>query len=170
MCGVSELLVNAKPHNKIEDLFWKMKALVGPLDRDTVAKTCKRFRSRIEGCRQHWLCHFIEQLVFQYIPPIIFFTSIKSDDFQLRAGLFSKNIFKILEFSLPPYIYVNIIHASINFSAFMDLCLKNVRTSLDLWFANVSAFVDLKLKKYQCFMKTQGFIKTQRCRKKLPAS
>ncbi len=32
--GVSESKVNAKPHNKIEDLFQKMKALVvGSLDR-----------------------------------------------------------------------------------------------------------------------------------------
>jgi hypothetical protein len=40
VCGVSELLVNAKPHNKIEDLIQKMKALVGSLERDTVAKAC----------------------------------------------------------------------------------------------------------------------------------
>jgi hypothetical protein len=47
--GVSELKVNAKPHNRIQDLFQKMKVLVGFLDRDTMAKACKRFRSRIEA-------------------------------------------------------------------------------------------------------------------------
>jgi hypothetical protein len=49
VCGVSDLKVNAKPHNRIEDLFQKMKVLVGFLDRDTMAKACKRFRSRIEA-------------------------------------------------------------------------------------------------------------------------
>ncbi len=38
--GVSELQVTAKPHNKIEDLFQKMKEVKGSLDRDTKAKTC----------------------------------------------------------------------------------------------------------------------------------
>jgi hypothetical protein len=47
--AVSELQVNAKPHNKIEDLILNMKALVGSLDRDTVAKACQRFKSRIEA-------------------------------------------------------------------------------------------------------------------------
>ncbi len=47
--GVSELKVNAKLHNRIEDLFQKMKVLVGFLHRDTMAKAFKRFRSRIEA-------------------------------------------------------------------------------------------------------------------------
>ncbi len=38
--GVSELQVNAEPHNKIEDLIQKMKAVMGSLDRDTEAKAC----------------------------------------------------------------------------------------------------------------------------------
>jgi hypothetical protein len=38
--GVSELQVNAKPHNKIEDLIQKMKEVKGSLDRDTKVKTC----------------------------------------------------------------------------------------------------------------------------------
>jgi hypothetical protein len=38
--GVSELQVNAKPHDKIEDLIQRMKAVMGSLDRDTVAKAC----------------------------------------------------------------------------------------------------------------------------------
>jgi hypothetical protein len=36
--GVSGLLVNAKPHNKIEGLIQKMKAVMASLDRGTVAK------------------------------------------------------------------------------------------------------------------------------------
>ena len=36
--GVSGALVNAKPHNKIEGLIQKMKAVMGSLDRGTVAK------------------------------------------------------------------------------------------------------------------------------------
>ena len=36
--GVSGLLVNANPHNKIEGLIQKMKAVMGSLDRSTVAK------------------------------------------------------------------------------------------------------------------------------------
>jgi hypothetical protein len=41
--------VNAKSHNKIEDLFLKMKVLMGSLDRHTIVEACKRFRSRIEA-------------------------------------------------------------------------------------------------------------------------
>ncbi len=47
--GVSKIKVKAKPHNRIKDLFQKMKVLVGFLDRDTVAKAYKRFRSRINA-------------------------------------------------------------------------------------------------------------------------
>jgi hypothetical protein len=47
--GVTELRVNKKPHNKTEDLIQKIKEVMGSLDRDTVAKACKRFRSRIEA-------------------------------------------------------------------------------------------------------------------------
>jgi hypothetical protein len=38
--GVSEFLVNAKSHNKIEDQIQRMKALVGSLGRDTTVKAC----------------------------------------------------------------------------------------------------------------------------------
>jgi len=38
--GVSELLVNAKLRNKIEDLIEKMKVGMGSLDKDTVVKAC----------------------------------------------------------------------------------------------------------------------------------
>jgi hypothetical protein len=36
--GVSGILVNAKPNNKIEGLIQKMKAVMGSLHRGTVAK------------------------------------------------------------------------------------------------------------------------------------
>jgi hypothetical protein len=48
VCGVSELRVKAKPHNKTEDLIQKIKEVVAFLDRDTVAKASKRNRSGIE--------------------------------------------------------------------------------------------------------------------------
>jgi hypothetical protein len=47
--GITELRVNAKPHSKTEDLIEKIKEMMGSLDRDTVAKSCRRFRSRIEA-------------------------------------------------------------------------------------------------------------------------
>jgi hypothetical protein len=46
--GIFELRVNAKSHNKFKDLIEKMKELVGSLARDTLAKACRSFRSRIE--------------------------------------------------------------------------------------------------------------------------
>jgi hypothetical protein len=47
--GVTELRVNLKPHNKTEDLVQRIKKMMGSLDRDTVAKAAKRYRSRIEA-------------------------------------------------------------------------------------------------------------------------
>jgi hypothetical protein len=46
--GIFELRVNAKSHNKFKDLIEKMKKLEGSLARDTLAKACRSFRSRIE--------------------------------------------------------------------------------------------------------------------------
>jgi hypothetical protein len=66
-----------------------MKALVGFLDRDTVAKACKRFRSRIEAVLTA-NNHFIEYIDSQFVPLLIFFTLIKSDDFQLCCVSFKK--------------------------------------------------------------------------------
>jgi hypothetical protein len=45
--GVSEVRVNAKSHNRFKDLILKMKEVMGPLARDTLAKACAKFRSRI---------------------------------------------------------------------------------------------------------------------------
>jgi hypothetical protein len=47
--GVSELLVNAKLRNKIEDLFQKMKVVMGTLDRGTVVKACSAPGSRLSS-------------------------------------------------------------------------------------------------------------------------
>ncbi len=47
--GVCELDVNKAPHNTVESLVAKIKEVMGNLDRDTVAKACRRFRSRIEA-------------------------------------------------------------------------------------------------------------------------
>ncbi len=46
--GVSELRVKAKSRNKSKDLIQKMKEVMGTLARDTLAKACTSFRSRIE--------------------------------------------------------------------------------------------------------------------------
>ena len=48
MWGVTELKVNAKPHNKIEAFIQKIKEVVGSLNRDTVAKACNSFKPKIE--------------------------------------------------------------------------------------------------------------------------
>ncbi len=47
--GVSELRVKAKPHNNTPDLIQKIKEVMGSLDRDTLTKAFKRYRSRIEA-------------------------------------------------------------------------------------------------------------------------
>jgi hypothetical protein len=59
--SVSELLVNAKPSNKIEVLIQKMKVMMRSLDRDTVAKAYSRLMSRIEAVVAGD-SHFIEWL------------------------------------------------------------------------------------------------------------
>jgi hypothetical protein len=47
--GVCEKEVNKAPHNTIASLVATIKQVMGNLDRDTVAKACRRFRSRIEA-------------------------------------------------------------------------------------------------------------------------
>jgi hypothetical protein len=47
--GVTEKKVYAAPQNKTNDLTKRMKEAMGSLDRDTVAKACRRFCSRIEA-------------------------------------------------------------------------------------------------------------------------
>jgi hypothetical protein len=48
LCGVSELWAHAKLRNKSKDLIQKIKEVMGSLSRDTLAKACTSFRSRIE--------------------------------------------------------------------------------------------------------------------------
>jgi hypothetical protein len=50
MCGVSEFGVNVKPHNKTAYLIPKIMEVIESLDRDTVVKTFRRFRSSSEAC------------------------------------------------------------------------------------------------------------------------
>ncbi len=49
MWGVSEIKVYTVPRNKTDDLTKRIKEAMGSLDRDTVAKACRRFCSRIEA-------------------------------------------------------------------------------------------------------------------------
>ncbi len=49
LCGVSGLRVYAKSQNKFKDLIQKMKEVMGSFARDTLAKACTCFRSRIEA-------------------------------------------------------------------------------------------------------------------------
>ncbi len=49
MSGATQLNVNAAPQNKTVDLNKKIKEVMGSFDRDTVARACKRFSSRIEA-------------------------------------------------------------------------------------------------------------------------
>jgi hypothetical protein len=57
-----------------------MKEVMGSLGRDTLAKTCTSFRSRIEAVFKAD-GSFIEYFDCQYVSLINFFTSIKSADF-----------------------------------------------------------------------------------------
>jgi hypothetical protein len=50
--GVFELRVRAKSRTKSKDLIQKIKEVMGSLARDTVAKACMTFRSRIETSSQ----------------------------------------------------------------------------------------------------------------------
>ncbi len=47
VCGVSEFMVNAKPHNKAVYLIPKIMVVMESLDRDTVARAYRRFRSSL---------------------------------------------------------------------------------------------------------------------------
>ena len=49
VCGVSEFRVNVKPHNETAYWILKIMAVMESLDRDTVAKAFRRFRSISEA-------------------------------------------------------------------------------------------------------------------------
>ena len=72
VCGVSELRVKAKFRNKSNDLIQKMKEVVGSLARDTLAKACMSFRSRIEALFTAD-GSFIESVDCQYVYLLIVF-------------------------------------------------------------------------------------------------
>jgi hypothetical protein len=46
-CGVSQFRVRAQLHNQTMAQISKIREVMGSLARNTVAKACKRFRSRI---------------------------------------------------------------------------------------------------------------------------
>jgi hypothetical protein len=48
VCGVSEFRVNAKPHNKTAYLIPKIMEVMESLERDTMTKVFRRFRSSSE--------------------------------------------------------------------------------------------------------------------------
>jgi hypothetical protein len=72
VCGVSELRVKAKFRNKSNDLIQKMKKVMGSLARDTLAKACMSFRSRIEALFTAD-GSFIESVDCQYVYLLIVF-------------------------------------------------------------------------------------------------
>jgi hypothetical protein len=49
LLGKSELWVTAKSCNKTKDLIQKTKEVMGSFNRDTMAKACKRVRSKIKA-------------------------------------------------------------------------------------------------------------------------
>jgi hypothetical protein len=75
--GVSELRVKAKSRNKSNDLIQKMKEVMGSLARDTLAKACTSFRSRIEAlftadgsCIEYVDCQYVYLLIAFYFNKI----------------------------------------------------------------------------------------------------
>jgi hypothetical protein len=46
--GVAQLDVNKCPEKTLDSLVQKMKEVMGSLERNTVARACKRFRPRME--------------------------------------------------------------------------------------------------------------------------
>jgi hypothetical protein len=63
-----------------------MKGVMGPLGRDTLAKACTSFRSRIEAVFTAD-GSFIEYVDCQYVSLLTLFTSIKSADIQLYYSI-----------------------------------------------------------------------------------
>ncbi len=72
VCGVSEFRVNAKPHNKTVYLIPKIMEVMESLDRDTVAKTYRRFRSSSEAVVAAD-GYFIEKSSSQYVSLLMCF-------------------------------------------------------------------------------------------------
>jgi hypothetical protein len=70
--GVSGLRANLKPNNKTENLLPKIKEVMRSFDRNTMAKSCMSFRSRMEAVFTAD-SSFIEYVDCQYISLQIFF-------------------------------------------------------------------------------------------------
>jgi hypothetical protein len=47
--GITEIQVNKAPHNTADSVISKIKEVMGNLNRDTVARACKRSRSKLEA-------------------------------------------------------------------------------------------------------------------------
>jgi hypothetical protein len=86
VCGVSELRVKAKSHNKSKDLIKKMKEVMGSLARDTLAKACNTSGPGARLSSQLMVVLLSMLIVNMYLCQL-FFTSIKSADFQLRCAI-----------------------------------------------------------------------------------
>ncbi len=90
ICGISEYRVNVKPHIITPYPISKIMEVMGSLDRDTMAKAFKRFRSSTEALAAAD-GHFIEKVDSQYVPlPAYFYFD--------KIGRFSAvlcNFFKI---------------------------------------------------------------------------
>jgi hypothetical protein len=70
--GVSELRVRAKYHNKTKALISKIREVMGILARNTVAKACRRFRSRIEAVVTADGSYIIKNLNSGFIAAILY--------------------------------------------------------------------------------------------------
>jgi hypothetical protein len=84
--GVSGLRANLKLHNKTKNLLPKIKEVMRSFDRNPMAKACMSCRSRMEAVFTAD-GSFIEYVDCQYVSLQIFFTSIKSADFQLCGAI-----------------------------------------------------------------------------------
>ncbi len=75
--GVSGLRANLKPHNKTENLLPKIKEVMRSFDRNTMAKACMSFRSRMEAVitadgsfNEYIDCQYVSLLIFFYFNKI----------------------------------------------------------------------------------------------------
>ncbi len=68
MLVIFELHVNGVPHITVASLMGKIKEVMGNLDRDTVAKACRRFRTRL----RRWWRQTAIFLIEWYIMPMTF--------------------------------------------------------------------------------------------------
>ncbi len=72
MCGIFEYRDHVKPHNITAYPISKIMEVMGSLDRDSMAKAFKRFRSSTEALVAAD-GHFLEKVYSQYVPLPIYF-------------------------------------------------------------------------------------------------